>query len=87
MPLTAKMQDLHRPQKTAAIAEVVTNLSTATTPPTADDLKFPLTGAATAKLAAAINEVDTSGQPAVTADDLKDPWCGATVRRLYLFTT
>ena len=86
MPLVSKSQDLHRPMRTAAVAEAVSNLSTATVPPTEKDFRFPMSDAATELVAAAVNDVDTSGEPAMSAKDFHDPWSRATVERLTLFT-
>lgn len=78
----SKPQFLRRPSNGEAIAEMVASLIGATTPPTEKDLHFPLTEAGTQKLVTALNEVDTSGQPALTAKELRDPWSEATRQRL-----
>ena len=87
MALVTKANDLHRPMRGAAVAEAVTSLSGATAPPVAKDFRFPMTQASAVLVAAAVNEVDTSGEPAVTAKDFHDPWNAATVRRMAAFTT
>ena len=82
--LLTKANDYHRPMRGVAVAEFVGSLSGATTPPSVLDLRFPMSEASAVKVAAAINELDTSGQPAVSKDTLKDPWSAATVARLRL---
>lgn len=80
--LFTKPQFYRRPSNYYASAELASALSGATTPPSQNELQFPLTEAGTVKLAAAINELDTSGQPALTAKELRDPWSRATSARL-----
>lgn len=80
--LLANPRDYHRPMDNAAIKEMVASLSGATTPPTERQLHFPLSQSNLEVLLAAINEVDTSGQPAFIERDLHDPWTQATIDKL-----
>jgi len=72
----------HRPMSRAVIDKLVSALTGSTPTVVAKDFRFPLNRESADKIAAAINSVDTSGEPAITRKQLHDPWSRKNIERL-----
>jgi hypothetical protein len=82
MALLDAPQEYHRPSSEVVVDKLVARLAGAPTPPVAKDFHFPMSHRSKAKVVAAINALDTSGQAPLTIKDLHDPWPKKTADKL-----